>query len=306
MDRTCLISDPTISDGTIPTQAFLRAIRTNSQEFAARSVESIFFAAPQEIPYELGTDVLRKCTGIVRFGTTYPFTGPAVLEALGNLPNLRHLTLNLASLLAWDDDSIPDASLAPLPAAFRNITHLSLLDLMVRSGPERRTYELLPRFPALTHLAMRRGHISDDTVRSLLASCQKLQILLLTTDANPLPFRDGLPSADPRLVFGFLSNEYRRFWGDWMSGAKGDHDMWAATDEAVQARVRSNANHESWNSSEAWISFHTEPLIRNRRVPRGLDEKFGYLTLDDEPLPPEFESEILEMTAVLVVEQSSS
>nr|GAT56101.1 predicted protein [Mycena chlorophos] len=270
---------------TIPTEGFLRAIRANSQEFAARSVESIFFEAPQDISRELGTELLRKCTGIVRFGTTYPFTGTAVLEALGNLPNLRHLTLNLGSLLSWDDGSVPDASLDPLPAAFRNITHLSLIDYMIDDADEHNTYALLPRLPKLTHLAMRRGAMSDNAIRTLLPSRPQLRVLLLTDNTNPFPLPDGLPSADPRLVFGFLSTEYRGFWGDWLSGSKGDRDMWALSYETVQGRINSKASHESWSSSDAWISMSTEPISRNQPVSPELDRKLDYSRMDDELLP---------------------
>ncbi|KAF7293759.1 hypothetical protein HMN09_01171200 [Mycena chlorophos] len=89
---------------SMQTDTFLQAIASDPT-FAARSVRHIFFEAqhdPGLDPLEIGLKVLQQCTGVVRFGTTYTFTGRRVLDALGNLPNLRYLTAELSSLLSWD------------------------------------------------------------------------------------------------------------------------------------------------------------------------------------------------------------
>nr|GAT48987.1 predicted protein [Mycena chlorophos] len=243
--------------GSPQTEALLQAIRTKPPHFIERSVRHIFFEADGPMSYmvppEVGLQVLQKCTGIVDFGTTRCFTGKAVLDALGALPNLRALTVNLSSLfqLEWRGNS------GTLPLALKHITHLTILDLYLLH-----IVEFLSGLPNITHFSMKLSvdhggspFLKSDTISNILLSCRHLQVLLLTTTKSPFPtiYPDGPPSSDPRLVFAHRENEYRGFWSGWLACANGkrDEDPWALADAVVSARRSSNTPWEPMTSE--WV-----------------------------------------------------
>ncbi|KAJ7059739.1 hypothetical protein C8F01DRAFT_1145501 [Mycena amicta] len=222
--------------------AFLRALRTKPPSFLAASVRNIHFESVPECTYELCLEIISKCPGIIRLGTTRVFTGPRTLEPLNTLRNVRHLALSLCPLFQGPQNV--DPAVEPI---FAHITHLSLHDTM-SSESHQVICSVLPRMPCLTHIRVNSYQLPAEVVRQLLSTCARLEILLATAGSNSLFNGLGYPLGDPRLVWGRTSewaSSYAEFWDDWEKGALGLVDFWALAAEAVERRKRDLSSHNT-------------------------------------------------------------
>ncbi|KAJ7059738.1 hypothetical protein C8F01DRAFT_1254649 [Mycena amicta] len=227
-------------------QPFLGILRTKSPSFLASSVRHVLLESSGECDYDLGLEILTKCTGLVSVGTTYRFKGSEVLAALGSLPNLRHMTLDLGKL--FTRQSGPGAfdqtlEIDPAHPAFTHVTHLSLHDSLEYEETRQRICAALPGMPSLTHLRLKftPRALSNATLRHILSECPKLAVLLLTTDDEDVT-GVGYPTDDPRLVWGRMGDHYYSFWADWERGANGLVDMWVLAQEMVKERMENPLN----------------------------------------------------------------
>ncbi|KAJ7059707.1 hypothetical protein C8F01DRAFT_217913 [Mycena amicta] len=224
--------------------AFQRVLLTKPPTFLAASVRHVHFEACEECTYEICLEIISKCPGIRRIGTTKSFTGPRALEALGTLKNVNHLAVNLCGLFATEENLFAHP-------AFARVTHLCLHDNMHRYVIRARNCAILPSLPRLTHLRLKSPGLSPADIEHLLTSCALLEIFILTTSTRRTSSVTGTPgyavvSADPRLVWGQVSGDYNVFWDDWGRGANGLVDMWALAEEVVSKRKQNPSNGIEW------------------------------------------------------------
>ncbi|KAJ7059708.1 hypothetical protein C8F01DRAFT_217901 [Mycena amicta] len=229
-------------------EAFQRVLLTRPRTILAAGVRHVHFEAREECTYEICFEIISKCPGIRRIGTTNRFTGPQALEALGTLTNVNHLAVNLCGLFTTEWYPTPDQMDSTHPA-FARVTHLSLHDNMQRDVIRKRNCAILPGLPRLTHLRLKLSGLPPADIQHLLTSCALLEIFILTTASrSSVTEKPGyaLVSADPRLVWGQVADHYDLFWDDWRRGADGLVDMWALAEEAVRKRKQNPSNDIEW------------------------------------------------------------
>ncbi|KAJ7059737.1 hypothetical protein C8F01DRAFT_1370603 [Mycena amicta] len=233
-------------------QPFLGILRTKSLSFLASSVRHVLLESGSECDYDLGLEVLTKCTGITSIGTTYRFRGPEVLAALGSLPNLRRMTVDVGELftepgIAPRRVSHIGLEIDPAHPVFSHVTHLSLHDNLDDARIRERVCAALPGMPSLTHLRLkfRPPELSNATLRHILTACLQLEVLLLTTD-DPHVSGVGYPIDDPRLVWGRLGDYFEPFWADWERGANGLLDMWVLAEQMVKKQRQQMDGEIQW------------------------------------------------------------
>ncbi|KAJ7062750.1 hypothetical protein C8F01DRAFT_1135111 [Mycena amicta] len=226
--------------------AFLHVLRTKPLSFLAASVRHVHFESDPVCTFDLCVEIISKCPGITRLGTTQVFKGPASLAPLNTLRNVRHLAISLCPLLMHMPEN-SDLAVEPILA---NITHLSLHDDMRNPLTQQVVGSVLPRMPCLTHIRLIFYGLSVDAMRQLLSTCTQLEILLVTVETTRFKPR-GYPIEDLRLVWGHSPDNYYVFWDDWQRGAWGLRDLWAFAEEAVEKRKRDPSSHST--SRIDWI-----------------------------------------------------
>ncbi|KAF8169160.1 hypothetical protein K438DRAFT_1774409 [Mycena galopus ATCC 62051] len=189
-----------------------------------------------------------------------------ILPALSDLSQLRRWAGDLASLFGGHPAAI-DFSIS----AFRNLTHMDIWsgigtdDAVVCSG--------LAALPCLTHLCI---HESQRHLRAffprILSQCLHLQVLVSkpnTTIARFLAM--DRPTTDPSLAIVQPTTDVRfvvcicitpQFLKDWEDGARGGTDFWAAADNFVARKRRSEieAHAEGFVQLATRIERHT-PIV---------------------------------------------
>ncbi|KAJ7059710.1 hypothetical protein C8F01DRAFT_217957 [Mycena amicta] len=235
-------------------QPFLDILRTKSPSFLAGSVRHVLLESGSECDYDLGLEILTKCTGITSIGTTFRFRGPEVLAALGFLPNLRRMTVDVGELFTGHGvfESPRQVSrvrleIDPAHPVFAHVTHLSLHDNLDDARTRERVCAALPGMPSLTHLRLkfRPPELSNATLRHILTACPQLELLLLTTDDTDVS-GEGYPIDDPRLVWGRMDDHYEPFWADWERGANGLLDMWVLAEQMVKKQRQQMNDEIQW------------------------------------------------------------
>lgn len=231
-------------------EAFQRVLLTRPRTILAAGVRHVHFEAREECTYEICFEIISKCPGIRRIGTTNRFTGPRALEALGTLKNVSHLAVNLCGLFTAEENLLPGRVDSTHPA-FARVTHLCLHDNMQRDVIRTCNLAILPGLPRLTHLRLKSPGLSPADIEHLLTSCTLLEIFILTTSTRRASSVTETPgyavvSADPRLVWGQVSGNYNVFWDDWGRGANGLVDMWALAEEVVSKRKQNPSNGIEW------------------------------------------------------------
>ncbi|KAJ7062749.1 hypothetical protein C8F01DRAFT_103568 [Mycena amicta] len=129
---------------------------------------------------------------------------------------------------------------------FARVTHLSLHDYLITDETHRRICAALPGMPSLTHLRLKLSYeaaIDGDMLRHILASCLRLEVLLLTSGDEDVTV-EGYPDEDPRLVFGLLGENYDHFWDDWERGANGLVDLWTRAEDMVKKRKQTKLDNK--------------------------------------------------------------
>ncbi|KAJ7059718.1 hypothetical protein C8F01DRAFT_1370586 [Mycena amicta] len=227
-------------------QPFLHILRTKSPSFLASSVRHVLLESGSECDYDLGLEILTKCTGITSIGTTFRFRGPEVLAALGSLPNLRRMALDLGKLFTRQSGAV-ELEIDPAHPAFAHVTHLSLHDNLESEETRQRICAALPGMPSLTHLQLKftPRALSNATLRHILTACPRLEVLLLTTDDTDVS-GEGYPIDDPRLVWGCMGDYFEPFWTDWERGANGLVDMWVLAQEMIKKQRQQMDGETQW------------------------------------------------------------
>ncbi|KAF7300897.1 hypothetical protein MKEN_01316000 [Mycena kentingensis (nom. inval.)] len=234
--------------------AFLRAIATQPPEYFALNVKHLVLepdagsAEGSMLKEDEALNILRLCSGLVSFGTTFRYNSPAVLEVLGTM-RVRRMTLNLGELFRVPDPAAGDVPPRPVinPAhrAFRHTTHFSLHDALASVDDRRALFAVLPRLPAATHIRFQVTTPFSSLIRELLPlaeQMQQLKLLLVTRDTNEFPEPAHRIAdieefeMDVRVVCAWRKPSYVAFWADWEVGARGGRDAWIDAEEYVQRK----------------------------------------------------------------------
>ncbi|KAJ7784777.1 hypothetical protein B0H16DRAFT_309635 [Mycena metata] len=209
-----------------PLNTLVHKIGSKPSVFWSTSVKSlVFFPDPtaRNLDNEALERILAACTGLVRLRTA-PLHS-RFLPALGNFSALRHLCTEITTL--FGGVSLVDFA----HPAFRNITHLELLD----DVPDETAHQIcngLAHIPKLTHIAFN-AEVLYRALFPLLHLFTHLRAIVLFGDDEEydLNLPVGLTMDEH-----FISIEQEDWHRDWLCGADTGEDFWALADEFLAAR----------------------------------------------------------------------
>ncbi|KAJ7784756.1 hypothetical protein B0H16DRAFT_1877136 [Mycena metata] len=217
-----------------PFETLVHKIGSKPPVFWSKSVKSLAFYGFRE--QDPGEQILTTCTGLVRLRTAIPHW--RFLPAMCNFPALRYLCTEIRTLFG-------DLSFLNFAhPAFRNITHLELLDVP-RASADERAHQIctgLVHIPKLTHIAFN-AEVMCRALSSLLYLFTHLRaIVLLGRTRDDLDF--DLPT-HLTMEERFVSIGQTNWQRDWISGADTGEDFWALTDKFLAARRAGKVDRES-------------------------------------------------------------
>ncbi|KAJ6550154.1 hypothetical protein B0H19DRAFT_1265014 [Mycena capillaripes] len=195
----------------------LRAIAAKPPGFFEKAVKHLFLQADQLFEAEA---ILTACLNVTDLFASS--VGVVNMPALWALRDLRRLTVNLGTFL--DHHPIGCA-----PSAFRNITHLALLDYRVTSFDPSRLLALIPH---LTHISFNRAPPGARFYAALHAEKRLHYIVLLLRDRLDRANAHQL-AHDERFV---CIRQPKDYCTDWLLGVHGGSDYWSLAESFIAAR----------------------------------------------------------------------
>ncbi|KAF7289768.1 hypothetical protein MIND_01350600 [Mycena indigotica] len=198
--------------------------------------------------------IVRQCILVAEVAiSSFDFNTPEYLNAIASFQSNRGLTVNIGSFFR------PQA-IDGMHAAFANITHLTLLDYILKEFVLTNlcASTAIPALPSLTHLRLKLIYTlfpgSPALLQKLVGNCPHLKLLLLVVDTDishqPIPIDDmrALCASDPQTRIMFIADKrrYNRLWSDWEYSARGADNDWNLANDFIQRKRAGFVEPDKW------------------------------------------------------------
>ncbi|KAJ7779700.1 hypothetical protein B0H16DRAFT_1878388 [Mycena metata] len=241
----------------IPVEVLLRSFIFRPALFET-SVECLFLdRTPTQHPRHVVVNaILSTCPGITTLLAGFPLKGIS-LDILKSLRCLRRLSIHIEALFASRmNNTIASGVLEIdfLHPAFRNVTHLELLDDSYDTETQYSLYAKISHMPCLTHVAFNDVALCCDTEPLFQMHAQLRCLVFLGTQIEqeqipPWPHSDR-----------FVHIRRADYVADWFRGAQTGEDYWALAEEFIAAKRAGRVARLRYSISDTDASWRTNVI----------------------------------------------